>query len=151
MSIDIYKEIDVFLKAIFLGAGLSIIYDIFRILRRIHKKGSIITGTIITGIEDLIFFIFSSVIIFSFMYNMNGGIIRAYIFVGIFIGIFIYEEAFGKYVVKYVSKFIKKILCLLKKCLQPFKILLGKCICNKRGAKSEKKKKRKKKERSEQT
>lgn len=144
MSIDIYQEIDIFLKAIFLGAGLCIIYDIFRILRRVHKK-----GTIITGIEDMIFCIFASLVIFSFMYNMNGGIIRVYIFVGIFIGIALYEAAFGKYVVKYVSKFIKKLLLVLKKCLQPFKILLSKCVCVKRGAVSEKKKKHKKKERSE--
>lgn len=144
MSSEIYKEIDIFLKAIFLGAGICITYDVFRILRRIYKK-----GTIITGFEDVIFCIFTAIVIFSFLYSMNGGIIRSYIYMGIFIGIVVYEESIGKYVVKYTSKIIKKFLILLKKILQPFKMLIDKCVCVKRGADIEEKKKHKKKKRTE--
>ena len=144
MSIDIYQEIDIFIKALILGVFLCIIYDFFRIIRRIVKK-----GTIITGIEDVIFFIFSAIVIFVFMYKMNGGIIRIYIFVGIFLGLIIYEEGIGKYVVKYASKLIKKCIEVLKKCFQPIKIVIDRWKNKKRGALIAKKRKKAGKERSE--
>ena len=144
MSVEIFNEAEIFLKSILVGVFLCAVYDCFRIIRRVVKK-----GTIIIGIEDIVFFIFSAVMIFTFMYKMNGGVIRLYIFVGIFIGGYIYEEGIGKFVVKYISKILKKSIEVLKKCFKPIKIVLSRCKNKKRGALIAKERKKAGKERSE--
>lgn len=144
MSIEIFNEAEIFVKAIFLGVFLCIIYDCLRIIRRIVKK-----GIIITGVEDIIFFIFSAIMIFSYMYKMNGGVIRIYIFVAILIGAFIFEEGIGKFVVKYISKLIKKYIEVLKKCFKPIKIVINRCKIKRRGALVAKERKKAGKKRSE--
>ena len=144
MSIEIFNEVEIFVRAIFVGVFLCVVYDCFRIIRRIVKK-----GTIVTGIEDVIFSVFSAVMIFSYMYKVNGGIIRAYIFVAILIGVFVYEEGIGKFVVKYISKFIKKFIEVLKKCFKPIRIVLNRCKNKKRGALIAKERKEAGKKRSE--
>lgn len=144
MSIEIINEAEIFIKAIFLGVFLCVIYDFFRIIRRIVKK-----GTIITGIEDILFFVFSALIIFSYLYKMNGGIIRIYIFVAILMGVFVYEEGIGKFVVKYISKILKKCIEVLKKCFKPIRIVFNRSKNKKRGALVAKERKEAGKERSE--
>lgn len=134
MNSDIIIEVDVFIKVIALGAVCGLLYDILRIFRRIKAR-----GYIATGIEDLLYWVVSAVIMFIFIYKENGGIIRAYIIVGMAAGMFLYEMVLGRYMVKYLTKLFKKIFAfldkifgkffkklsfLLKKCFKPFKIFI---------------------------
>lgn len=65
---------------IYIGIGLliSLIYEFFRILRRIIK-----TNDLITYIEDGIYLCLSSLIIFSTIIFVSSGIIRFYMMFGI--------------------------------------------------------------------
>lgn len=134
MSSDIIIEVDVFLKAIALGAACGFLYDIIRIFRRVRTR-----GYIVTGIEDLLYWSVSAVIMFVFVYSENGGTIRAYIIIGMAAGMLIYEIMLGRFIVKYLTlvfkkifgfldkifgKFFKMLSFLLKKCFRPFKILI---------------------------
>lgn len=134
MSSDIIIEVDVFLRAIALGAVCGLFYDILRIFRRVRTR-----GYILTGVEDLLYWIVSAVIMFMFLYKENGGTIRAYIIMGMAAGMLLYEIVLGHYIVKYLTlvfkkvfgfldkifeKFFKKLSLLLKKCFKPFKILI---------------------------
>lgn len=134
MSSDIIIEVDVFLKVIVLGAACGFLYDILRIFRRVRTR-----GYVLTGIEDLLYWMVSAVIMFIFIYKKNGGTVRAYIILGMAAGMLLYEIVLGRFIVKYLSRVLKKIFgfldkffgkifkmvsFLLKKCFRPFKILI---------------------------
>lgn len=112
------EQIINFLYFIITGMILSIIFDIFRILRKSFK-----TSDIITNIEDIIFGIITGIIILSSVFLFNNGELRLYLFLGIAIGIIIYMLVISKYFIKFnvaVITLIKKIFILLTK---PFIIL----------------------------
>ena len=133
MSGEIIEEVNVFAKAIMLGVICGVIYDLFRIGRRIYKK-----NIVFMGIQDIIYWCIVSVVMCIYLYKSNGGIIRGYIIFGIGMGMILYELSIGRFFVKYctivflwINKKIKKIsvkICKiihlgLKKILKPFKIV----------------------------
>jgi len=113
-----------FLYFIITGIFLSIIFDIFRILRRTIK-----TSDFVTNIEDILFGIITGIIVLLSIFLFNNGELRLYIFIGIAIGIIFYMLCISKYFIKLnvtIINFIKKIIILLTK---PF-IILFKFIKN---------------------
>ncbi len=108
-----------FIYFIITGVILSIIFDIFRVLRRAFK-----TSDIITNIEDVIFGILTGIIMLASIFLINNGELRLYIFIGIAIGIILYMLFISKYFIKInvsVINFIKKGISLVTK---PFIFLL---------------------------
>ena len=107
-----------FLYFIATGIILSIIFDIFRILRRTFK-----TSDIITNIEDVLFGIFTGITILFSIFFFNNGQLRFYIFIGIAIGIVFYMLFISKYFIKInmtIINFIKEIFSLLFKPIKIF-------------------------------
>lgn len=107
-----------FIYFIATGIFLSIIFDIFRILRRSFK-----TSDIVTNIQDVIFGIITGLTILLSIFLFNNGELRLYIFIGFLIGIIVYMLFISKYFIKLnvtIINFIKKIINVLTK---PFKIL----------------------------
>ena len=107
-----------FIYFIITGMILSIVFDIFRVLRKSFK-----TSDLVTNIEDIIFGIITGIIKLSSIFLFNNGELRLYIFIGILVGIIIYILFISKYFIKInvaIINFIKKIIILLTK---PFKIL----------------------------
>lgn len=136
MSSEIINEVDVFFKAIMLGALFAFIYDIIRIMRRVVFK-----SFIIIGLEDIIYWLIIAVMTCMFLYKVNGGVIRSYIIAGVVIGMILYELSLGRFIVKYLSiairfvvEKIRKLLVKiwkilywgLKKVFKPIKILVRK-------------------------
>ena len=124
----IIAEIRFFLLCMLDGFLLLMIYDVFRILRRIIKHKDAVVA-----IEDVLFGIFSGIQIFVLTYRYNNGVIRLFLFVGFLIGILVYNKVFSRSVVsvfvsvlKPIIKFINKInACIgvfLKKCTKIVKI-----------------------------
>ena len=107
-----------FIYFIITGMILSIVFDIFRVLRKSFK-----TSDIITNIQDILFGIITGMILLSSIFLFNNGELRLYLFLGIAFGIIIYMLSISKYFIKInvaIINFIKKIIILLTK---PFKIL----------------------------
>jgi len=107
-----------FIYFIITGMILSIVFDIFRILRRSFK-----TSDIITNIEDVLFGLITGIIILSSIFLFNNGELRLYLFIGIAVGIIIYLLLISKYFIKLnvtIINFIKQIIILATK---PFIIL----------------------------
>lgn len=146
MSENIYAEFNTFCYAIMLGALCGIIYDIIRVFRRIIKK-----GIAITVVEDIIYWLMVSILMFMLMYRENGGMVRGYAIIGMAFGMILYEISIGKFFVKYVSKFLNYILnrilkvleWVLKKVLKPFKIIV-RLYCDKNVKYKKKREERKK-------
>lgn len=109
-----------FVYFIIVGIILSIIFDIFRILRRTIK-----TSDIVTNIQDILFCIITGIIILISIFWFNNGELRLYIFISIILGITFYMIFISKYFIKInviIINFIKKILYLL---IKPFILLLN--------------------------
>lgn len=158
MSQDIYAEFNTFCYAIMLGVLCGIVYDLIRIFRRIIKK-----ALAITVIEDIVYWMAVSIIMFMLMYHENGGMVRAYAIMGMAIGMILYEISIGRFFVKYVSMFLNYIIRLLKiginkvikivkwvlkKVLKPFTIVVK--LCRDKNNKYKKKREEKKKKREEE-
>lgn len=89
------NEFNVFLAFILIGIIISLLFDFFRILRRVYK-----TPDFATIIEDIAFWIISGIILLSGIFILNEGKIRAYLFIGIFSGIIFYIITLSKVVMK---------------------------------------------------
>ena len=115
-----FEQLISFIYFIIIGVILSIIFDIFRILRRTMK-----TSDIVTNIQDILFCIISGIIILLSIFMFNNGELRLYIFIGISIGVILYMIFISKYFIKFnvaIINLIKKIVFLL---LKPFIFILN--------------------------
>lgn len=136
MSASIPVEFQIFCYAIMLGAACQLLYDVLRIIMKVF-----VHSIFITGILDICFWIVTAISMFTFMYQINGGILRGYGIVGMAIGMLLLELSLGNLFVRYISKFlrylikglkiiVKKFMEILKRLLKiatkPFTILLRK-------------------------
>lgn len=106
MHFQVYApdQLLLFLKALALGACVGVFYDVFRILRI-----AVNTHSLIIFFEDIIFFIVSAVSTFLFIFHVNSGQIRWFIFLGLILGFIVYYFTLGKLVIK-ISEVIIKIV-----------------------------------------
>lgn len=106
-----------------LGFFAGFVYDLFRILRRSIKHPDLLTQ-----LEDLIFWLFVSVLLFYFILNKNSGEVRFYIILGTFLGMGVYFLTLSRPVLAVsmaVIHFFQKVLIALYKMISlPIKILI---------------------------
>lgn len=123
-----------YLFAIFMinGIIIGILFDIFRILRKIIK-----TSDMFTYLEDIIFWILTGATILYSAFVFNNGQIRLFMFLAIILGCFIYMIFLSSKVIKInvtIINFIKQILIKILKILAlPFQYiykLLRKILLN---------------------
>ena len=113
----IYHQIYVLTIFILTGMCIGLLFDFFRIQRKVIK-----TFDFITYIQDILFWILSGVILIIVIMKYTNGEIRIYMISGMVLGIIIYLRLFSKYIIKintsvlkFVIKFINLILFPLKK------------------------------------
>jgi len=117
MNKMISMEVKFFLMSVLWGAILLVIYDCLRIFRKVVNHDNVWIS-----IEDIIYWTFSSVLIFRMMYELNNGVIRGFSILGVILGMVIYKYSISEYVVKGISyvliqikKFVKKLIHILLK------------------------------------
>ena len=94
MSEMIFVEADFFAASFAWGILLLAGYDILRIIRR-----TVPHGTILVAVEDLLFWIAGSLMVFRMIYEKNDGIIRGTAFVAMGVSMFLYHYTVSRYVV----------------------------------------------------
>ena len=99
-----------YLFSIFIANGfiIGILFDFFRILRKVFK-----TSDFITYIEDLLFWILTGSIMLYSIFVFNNGEIRLFMFLAIIIGVIIYMILLSSHVIKVnvmIINILKKIL-----------------------------------------
>ena len=94
MSRMIFQEADFFAASFVWGIFLLAGYDVFRIIRRIVPHGKIMVA-----VQDLLFWIMGSIMIFQMIYEKNNGIIRGTAFVAMGVSMFLYHYTISRYVV----------------------------------------------------
>lgn len=92
----IREEAIFFCVSLLAGVGLVLVYDVFRILRRVIKH-----GIILIGIEDICFWILCTVTIFLLLYRENDGMLRFFAFIGILSGMGIYLALFSRFILRF--------------------------------------------------
>lgn len=115
-------QVYTFLYSVLVGMFIGLIYDIFRIKRKLVK-----TAAFFIYIEDLLFWIITAFIMFAFLFYINDGEIRIYIYLGVITGIILYSLLFSKLIIKcsvaifnFIGRVVKFIIHILS---FPFKII----------------------------
>ena len=129
------SQAQIFFIFIINGILISLIFDVFRILRKSFK-----TPDFLTYLEDILFWIITCIILAYSIYIFNNGQIRLYMFIGVFIGALIYILTISKYIIRISVKVIKLlksvisgIICYItfpvKKLIELMKKVVLKPIC----------------------
>lgn len=105
MNQEITIELQFFLISILWGALVLLAYDQLRIIRRIIRH-----NTFFVAVEDLMFWIFTSVFIFAMIYVRNSGTIRGFSVMGMVIGMLIYHYILSDWLVMLISRIILLLL-----------------------------------------
>ena len=106
----VYEQIYNLFIFIICGIIISFAFDVFRIFRKSFK-----TPDFITYIEDILFWVLTSIFLLFMIFKFNNGEIRGFIFLGIAIGSIIYLLTLSKPFIKYsvrVILFFKKIMII---------------------------------------
>lgn len=112
----ICRQTYIFLLACLAGLIAGFIFDIFRVKRKLVR-----TPDFIVQIEDILYWLIISVVLFVLMYYSNESEIRSYILLGILIGVIIYVLILSKYVFLF---FVNTIRVLYKIIIFPINIFV---------------------------
>jgi len=108
MGISVSAQLVQFIYSLAFGAALGLLYDMFRIIRI-----AFMPGKVILIYEDIIYMIISAISTFAFIFNINSGSLRLFIFIGVILGFIVYYFTLGTL----VFKSAKVIIDILKKIL----------------------------------
>ncbi len=113
MAISVKEQTLIFLISILVGVAGSIFFDMFRAFRRLVKARAVWVS-----IQDLLFWLITGFSVFLFLYRINFGEVRWYIFFGIGLGIFFYYLAFRNRIVMLLLFLARMLLSILRFCLR---------------------------------
>lgn len=122
MPLQLYVQINILIYSLLAGLLIGILFDLYRILRGhgIYK--------IIIWVEDILFWILSAIIVFSFLLFMNYAFLGPYVYLFIVISITIYFKYISAYFI-YIEKNIITIILtmvriIIKNIVYPIKMFL---------------------------
>lgn len=125
MSEDLSREVWFLLHSMLLGIGIVVLYDILRIFRNIIKHKNFLIG-----LEDILFWITSGLLIFRMLYKENDGILRWFSIGGIILGMLVYHVSISQLLVRYISlglnMLIKYVLKFIGIVTKPFRYVFRK-------------------------
>lgn len=123
MDENIYYQIYMFALCCGFGVVLAIIFDGFRIIRRLVR-----TGVGLTFVEDIIFWILSSLLFFLVILKFYNGEFRVFMVFGILLGAISYLGLISRFFIRisvaligFFAKLMRKILFVL---FLPLKLIL---------------------------
>ncbi|MBQ7410494.1 MAG: spore cortex biosynthesis protein YabQ [Clostridia bacterium] len=111
---QLYSQEQIFIFFFIIGVVLGIVFDFFRVIRKSFK-----ISDFSTLIQDIIFLVFSGMLIITSIIKLNGGEVRLFLFLGIFFGALIYLLTISDLCVIIFLVFVKickKILKIPYKC-----------------------------------
>lgn len=123
MVISISQQFRLVIFSISAGLITGVLFDSYRLIR-----GFSTVNKIITFIEDTLFWIFTSVVVFIYLLYTNYAYIGMYVYMCIAIGVYLYIKLISKYFISSqyrVLKFLGKVLRIVKNLiLYPFQFII---------------------------
>lgn len=123
MGMAVAEQAYALLQAILLGAGVGLLYDLFRILRvRIRLR-------LVGGLLDFFFWVAVTVALFVHAIVAQGGVVRVYMITSVFLGATLYFFAFSLLILRVGYLFADIFGFIWKIMTAPLRIFL--CLCKK--------------------
>jgi len=123
LTASISSQVVVFFWCIFGGIIIGLLFDVFRLSRKI-----IPTSDLITYIEDVIFWLMVGVVVLVTVFKCNQGQLRGFVFLGMFLGTVFYFLIFSNLLMRCIiilSNFLQKIIKAVMKILEkPIRIAI---------------------------
>lgn len=134
MILSITYQFKIFLISLCVGLILGFFYDLIKIFRRF-----VLHNNILINIEDAIYWVFMSVMVFFICLYQNNGEVRLFFIIGIFLSLILYNLLISSVFINIFTKIIKllitvfllffkliytPILFTFKLILKPFEYLL---------------------------
>lgn len=101
------------LHSFLLGVGITFLYDILRILRRVFAH-----STSMVSLEDLAFWIYCAGKVFLLMFHESNGNLRWFAVLGALAGMYLYHRTISPFFVKYVALGLNTLLHPIRKALR---------------------------------
>ncbi|MFL0248007.1 spore cortex biosynthesis protein YabQ [Candidatus Clostridium stratigraminis] len=125
MLFSVSTQFNLLIFSLLAGVITGILFDLYRVMRGINDPNKIITF-----IEDTLFWIFVSIIIFIFLLYMSYAYMRGYVYISIAVGIIIYMSFISKYFIKLLYRVVNRIAKIIRVSfillLYPFNLLIYK-------------------------
>lgn len=86
-------QIENFLITVFCGLLVGLLFDGYRVLRGILNP-----KTLFTDVGDLIFWVVSTMVVFTALLLTNWGEVRVYVFLGLIIGFSVYVKLLSRHI-----------------------------------------------------
>lgn len=114
MEVSSSNQAYVFLFMVFCGAVCTLVFDVFRAVRRFKRS----SGRVV-ALQDLVFWAIEIFIVYMVAFKLNYAKVRAYEIIALFIGSGVYFVTASEYVIKYLEKLISSLVALFKKVYVP--------------------------------
>ncbi|MCM8709563.1 spore cortex biosynthesis protein YabQ [Clostridium sp. SYSU_GA19001] len=109
MLFPVSVQLNILIFSILAGVLTGILFDLYRVFRGLENP-----NRIVTFIEDMLFWIFTGIVVFIFLLFTNYAYMRMYVYAAIGIGIIIYMEMISKIFIKVQYKLIKSIIKFIR-------------------------------------
>ena len=122
MSSPVISENLFLLYSFGMGIFITLIYDIFRIFRRVCPHNGFAVS-----LEDILFWIFCAISVFYLMHTQSNGTLRWFAVLGAMAGMLLYKKTLSDVLVKGISAVLSRVIGFLGKVLHilgtPFRFL----------------------------
>ena len=107
MSAEVQNQFYFFFFSAFWGVGMCFIYDGLRIWRRLihHSLRQM-------NIQDIVYWICMTVVLFYLLFTYNRGEIRSYTIAGMIVGCFFYQKTISPVWVELVYRLLRPVIHL---------------------------------------
>lgn len=123
MALSNYAQFTLLLYSLLAGIITGVLFDIYRIIR-----GFKIPNKIIGFMEDILFWVLASLLIFTFLYIKTGAFFNMYVYIFISIGMYLYFKILSGILLKIENNVLNNtfriIRILFNMLIYPFKLVV---------------------------
>lgn len=109
MIISLQNQFNLIFHSILAGMLTGLLFDIYRIIRGFENP-----NRIITFIEDILFWIFTGLLIFIFLVYSTYVYVGVYLYLYMALGLYIYLKFFSRYFLKVQREVLKVLFSFLR-------------------------------------
>jgi len=117
VEISSARQAQVFLGMVLCGALCTLIFDIFRAIRRFKKT----SGGIIV-FQDLVFWAIELVVVYMVAFRLNYAGVRGYLVIALVIGSVLYFVTLSEHVISFLCKIMDCVCKIVNRVISPFMI-----------------------------
>lgn len=97
-----------------------VLYDMIRIIRRVMPH-----GILAVTLEDIAYWIATSLLVFQLLYRENDGAVRGYALLAVAVGMLLYHQTVSSWLVTHISGILRWFFGIL---LKPFTAIYRKVV-----------------------